>query len=74
MTASIKLREIANFLWNQPEQNSRKWLGVTSVEGFLGKDRVPVMENATGTEGKNHINLLTGLKLSLFKDKEVSSV
>lgn len=32
------------------------------------------MENATGTEGKNHINLLTGLKLSLFKDKEVSSV
>lgn len=33
------------------------------------------MENApSGTDGNNHINLLTGLKFSLFKDKEVSSV
>lgn len=45
------------------------------MEGFLGKEIVPVMENApSGNELNNHINLLTGLKFSLFKDKEVSSV
>lgn len=45
------------------------------MEGFLGKEIVTVMENATsGTEGNNHINILTGLKFSLFKEKTVNCV